>query len=385
MTGRYAHVNGSVSNHTAMAENEVTLGEYFRAAGYRSIGVGKLHLFSQKEKASFDDTMQTGGQNSDATSPDCLHEDYKNWLKKEGYWAIAEEAYAIHETDAYWDNFQANTNPIPAEAFIDSWTGDRAVETIEGQPVDEPFFLFVGLPNPHTPFGCPEPYASMYDPAELPVPDSFRQGLGNKPPIHAAFKREGRRVNYELLDEPKLRQAIAYYYGAVILVDDQVGKIMAALESRDMLDDTVIAFCADHGELLGHFGMLTKSIDEYPMLYDVGLHVFLIIRAPGGEAGSVIEDAVELIDLCPTLLACAGVDIAPEIQGRSPSKALTGGDPPERKYVFAESGAVKMIRGVRHKLVHYPGRRMGSSTICMIPRRWTTSTATRDMRKFVRA
>jgi arylsulfatase A-like enzyme len=82
MTGRYAHVNGSVSNHTAMAENEVTLGEYFRAAGYRSIGVGKLHLFSQKEKASFDDTMQTGGQNSDATSPDCLHEDYKQLAEK---------------------------------------------------------------------------------------------------------------------------------------------------------------------------------------------------------------------------------------------------------------------------------------------------------------
>ena len=105
--------------------------------------------------------------------------------------------------------------------------------------------------------------------------------------------------------------------------------------------------------------MLTKSIDEYPMLYDVGLRVLLIIRAPGGEAGSVIEDAVELIDLCPTLLACAGVDIAPEIQGRSPSKALTGGDLPERKYVFAESGAVKMIRGVRHKLVHYPGQAYG--------------------------
>ena len=57
MTGRYPHVNGAISNHTVMGESEVTLGEFFREAGYQSIGVGKLHLFDQKEKASFDDTM----------------------------------------------------------------------------------------------------------------------------------------------------------------------------------------------------------------------------------------------------------------------------------------------------------------------------------------
>jgi arylsulfatase A-like enzyme len=136
---------------------------------------------------SFDDTMLTGGQNSDATSPDCLHEDYKNWLKENGYWAAAEAAYAIHGTDAYWDNFQANTNPMPAAAFIDSWAGDRAVEYLQSQPADEPFFMFVGLPNPHTPFDCPEPYASMYDPARVPVPASFGLGLENKPPIHASL------------------------------------------------------------------------------------------------------------------------------------------------------------------------------------------------------
>ena len=89
-------------------------------------------------------------------------------LRANGYWEVAERAYAMHGTDEYWDNFQANTNPIPAEAFIDSWVGDRAVDFIRDQPEDEPFFLFVGLPNPHMPFDCPEPYASMYAPAQTP-------------------------------------------------------------------------------------------------------------------------------------------------------------------------------------------------------------------------
>ena len=80
MTGRYPHVNGAVSNHTAMAPDEVTLGEHFRNAGYRSVGVGKLHLFDQKEEASFDETAISGGQQSDAVSPECLHEDYKQFM-----------------------------------------------------------------------------------------------------------------------------------------------------------------------------------------------------------------------------------------------------------------------------------------------------------------
>lgn len=359
MTGRYPHANGAISNHTAMGENEITLGEYFQAAGYRSIGVGKLHLFEQKEKASFTDTMLSGGQHSGATSPECLHEDYKNWLKANGYWKDAERAYAIHGTDAYWDNFQANVNPIPAEAFIDTWVGDRAVDFIRSQPESEPFFMFAGLPNPHMPFDCPEPYASMYSPEEMPVPETFPLDLSNKPPMHSAFKRSGRRVNYEHLDEPRLRQAMAYYYGTVTLVDDQVGKIVAALEERGMRDHTIVVFCSDHGELLGHFGMLTKSIDEYPMLYDVGLKVPMIMGMPGIAEGHVVDDPVELIDLCPTLLDCAGIDLAPEIQGVSLRAALEGGRLSHRAYVFAESGAVKMLRDRRYKLVYYPAQPYG--------------------------
>ena len=358
MTGRYPHENGSISNHTAMASNEQTIGETFRAAGYRSIGLGKLHLFDEKEHSSFDETQLTGGQQSDATSPDVLHEDYKSWLKKNGHWPAAQAAYAIHETDEYWQAFQANTNPIPAEAFFDSWVGDRAVEAIERQTAEQPFFMFVGLPNPHTPFDCPEPYASMYDPADMPVPETFGASLKGKPPQHAAFRRGGRQVNYEQLDEPRLQQAMAYYYGAVTLVDDQVGKIVAAVQRHGLQSNTVIAFCSDHGELLGHLGMLTKSIDKYPMLYDVGLHVPLIVSKPG-EAPNLHDDLVELLDLCPTLLECANLPVAPEIQGYSLAPALTGGKPHHRDHVFSESGGVKMLRGQRWKLVHYPGQPYG--------------------------
>ena len=359
MTGRYPHVNGAISNHTAMSDNEVTLGEHFIGAGYQSIGVGKLHLFSKKEEASFSVTRQSGGQNSDAVTPDCLHEDYKTWLRDNGHWPAAEQAYAIHATDKYWDDFQANVNPIPQEAFIDTWVGDRAVDFINEQTDEAPFFMFVGLPNPHTPFDCPEPYASMYADEDMPVPDTFFQGLEDKPPIHAKFRRQGRQVNYENLTESKLRRAMALYYGAVSLVDDQVGKIVAAVAANGMSENTIVAFSSDHGELLGHFGMLTKSIDEYPMLYDVGLRVPMIISSPVGAAGHSFTNPVELIDLCPTLLGCAGTVIPPEIQGQDLSPIVHGETISVREAVYSESGAVKMLRGPRYKLVYYPGQPFG--------------------------
>ena len=358
-TGRYPHVNGAISNFTAPGEHETTLPEYFRSAGYRTIAVGKLHLYEQKEKAGFTDTMMSGGQHSGATDPECLREDYKAWLKEKGYWEETRRAYAIHGTPEYWDDFQANVNPMPQEACVDSWVGDMAVDYIRNQARDEPFFLFAGFPNPHIPFDAPEPYASMYDPKSMPIPPTFGKSLEDKPPQHLGYKRKGRRVNYENLTEEKLARCMAYYYGSISLVDDQVGKILAALEERDFMQNTVIVFVSDHGELLGHYGMLIKSIDAYPMLYDVGLKVPCIVKTPAGPAGHVVSEAVELIDLCPTVLESAGLEVPPELQGMCLAEAIAGGSAPPRDFVFAETGAVKMLRGKDYKLVHYPGQTYG--------------------------
>ncbi|MDE0218436.1 MAG: sulfatase-like hydrolase/transferase [Spirochaetaceae bacterium] len=358
LTSRYPHVNGSTSNYVAVGDHELTLPEYLRALGYHTAGTGKLHL-SDAKLAAFDELIQSEGQRSGATDPEVLHPHYKAWLKANGHWQTAVEAFAMHGRPEYLEGFRAAVNPLPEHAYFDGWVGDRTVELIRRHPAEQPLFLFMGLPNPHIPFDAPEPYASMYDPESLPLPPTFGTGLANKPPQHLGYKRHGRKEDFEDLDEAALRRVTALYYGSISLVDAQVGKVMAALAERGMLEDTVVAFLSDHGELLGHFGMLIKSIDEYPMLYDVGLHVPLIIRPPGGEAGRVVDEPVELVDLAPTLLSCAGLEVPPEMQGTSQRSALFGGEPARREYVFAESGPVKMVRGERYKLVHYPGQPYG--------------------------
>ncbi len=199
----------------------------------------------------------------------------------------------------------------------------------------------------------------MYSPADMPVAPTFTDSLEGKPPIQTGFKRGGRQVNYETLTEDKLRRAMTLYYGAVTLVDDQVGKILEAVESKGINDRTVIAFCSGHGELLGHFGMLTKSIDEFPMLYDVDLRVPMIVRKPGGARGGVCANPVELIDLCPTLLAATGCAVPPEVQGQDLSPLVRGEKTALRDSVYSESGAVKMLRSSRYKLVYYPEQPYG--------------------------
>lgn len=362
-TGRYPHNNGSLSNHTAMSSCEYTIAEHFKDSGYTTYCAGKLHLYDEKEKAGYQYKMMCGGQQSDAVTPEVLREDYKTWLKENGYWEKAKEAYAIHGTEDYWANFRSNTNPIPSEAYFDSWVGDRALEFINrhksGVNKNKPFFMFIGFPNPHIPFDAPEPYASMYDPKSISIPETFTISLKNKPPQQELYKREGRRENFNNLSEDVLRRVIAYYYGSITLVDDQVGKVVEALKNNNMEEDTIVVFISDHGELLGHYGMLIKSVDKYPMLYDVGIHVPLIIRIPEGRRNNSINEMIELIDIYPTLAESCELEDNPWCQGYSQKESLLGGKVKKRDFVFFETGTVKGIRGEQYKLVYYPHQEYG--------------------------
>ena len=361
LTGRYPHANGAISNHCAMHEHEVTLPEFLRSAGWDTCATGKVHLFEQKTNASFTEQMLTEGQNSAATDPEVLYPHYKKWIKDNGYWDHFLRSYSHHATQEYLESYQCTVNCIPAEAYFDVWAADQAVTYIENRSSEAPFFLFVGFPNPHNPFEPPEPYASLYNPSEMPLPESFHSDLSEKPPHQAKYKVEGRTSNYEYLDKDRLQRVIAYYYASITMIDDQVGKIMNSLTLRGLLEDTLILFVSDHGELLGHHGMLQKPKDEYPMLYDVSLRVPLIIRSPSPQAsrGHIVQDPIELIDIFSTIVEELGIDPPSELQGRDLNSDLRGETSPKRFSIFAEIGAVKMLREQRWKLIHYPGQDYG--------------------------
>jgi arylsulfatase A-like enzyme len=218
---------------------------------------------------------------------------------------------------------------LPVDQSID-WIGRRAGG-------ERPFFLWLHLFDPHTPHTPPQPFALGFRPAG---PEGLAPARTWIP-----FRQPGARA----FVEPVLGGNRDLYDGEVAYLDRQVGRLMGFLASRGLLENTVVALVADHGESLGEHGILFRHLG----LHDVTTHVPLLIRWPGREReGRRIEGLVQTIDLFPTLLAAAGLPVPP--QDGTDLRELTG-DPGEhregRRAVFAEhshrTGA--MVRTRTHK------------------------------------
>ena len=173
---------------------------------------------------------------------------------------------------------------MPLVDYYDTYVGQQAKQYLADYDREEPWFCWVSFAGPHSPWDAPEPYASMYDPDVMPKP-ATHDGDGPEPYRQA-------RWNLETGDIAPMR---ANYAGNVTLIDDQIGEILAVIESRGELADTVIAFTSDHGEMNGDHGLSGKS-----NFYDGAIRVPLIIRAPGRtRAGCVNPALVEMLRSWP--------------------------------------------------------------------------------------
>ena len=146
----------------------------------------------------------------------------------------------------------------------------------------------------------------------------------------------------------------------IALIDDQVGRMLDALEESGQAQDTLVIFTSDHGETLGDHGLIRKGCRFYEGL----VRVPLILRWPGRiESGSVTDELVELTDLAPTLLAAAGQPVPPWMQGRSLPDGGAGRKAVRSEYFDAIDGPdgsyATMYRTRTHKLVVYHGHGLG--------------------------
>ena len=201
----------------------------------------------------------------------------------------------------------------------------------------------------------------MYEGHELPQP-IWREGeLAEKPPQHAAHQEFHATTGHESvidmrqIDEAGIAHMRRHYYAKITTVDEQVGRVIAALEDRGWYENSLIIFCSDHGEMLGDHHMAYKWL-----MYDPIVHIPLIIRHPGATTHSrTTEDLVSLMDIGPTILAAAGVPIPTYLEGRSLLPYLQDEPIQPREYVFAEDNYQIMLRSQTEKLVYYIGQESG--------------------------
>jgi len=174
---------------------------------------------------------------------------------------------------------------------------------------DKPFFLWANFWGPHTPCFVPEPYYSMYDPAEVPMDPSFNETWERKPTVHDLYERiwglrDGGWAGW--------REIIARYWGYCTMIDDLVGNMLEALKNLGLDDNTIVVFTTDHGDQMGAHRMIEKG----PFAYEESWRLPLVAAHPDCEnPGTACDEFVYLHDLYATFLDAAGLP-APETPDR---------------------------------------------------------------------
>ena len=301
-TGRYATDTGCYRNGIPLPRDAKTLAHYFSAAGYDTAYIGKWHL-ADREPVGLDGR---GG--------------YRYWLAANAL-EFTSDAYHTEVFDE-----QGHAVRLPGYR-VDALT-DAAIRYIDSKRSDgEPFFLFLSFLEPHhqnhrDDYPAPEGYAKRYAGRYIP-PDLAALG-GNA------------------------HQQLAGYYGMVKRLDEALGRLLDALKSLEMAQDTIVLFASDHG---CHFK--TRN-DEYKRsCHDSSIRVPAAAVGPGFDGGGRVDRLVSLIDLPPTLLDAAGIAVPPVMQGRSAMPLLRGGEVDWPQEVFIQISESQVGRSVRTRRWKY--------------------------------
>ncbi|TWD84698.1 arylsulfatase A-like enzyme [Kribbella amoyensis] len=359
MTSRYPHAHGLWANGVHLPDDERFFTKALADAGYDCGLVGKLHLSACKDgrlEPRHDDGFRVFRWAHDPYRGSSENQ-YHRWLQ------VAHPdlyAKALEEGGGGFDN-------LPTEAHYSRWIGNETIDYLRSsRDTSKPFCFIANFFDPHHGFGAPKEYLDRYDPDKLSRPVTRDGELDTKPPILTEASKEsygGHARGYTTYSEDELQETKAAYYAMVSLVDDEVGRILDALEDEGLADNTIVVFTSDHGEMLGDHQLMLKG----PMMYDCAVRVPLIVRWPGQlPAGERRSELVQWIDLGPTLLEATGELPLPRGQGMSMLPLARGDeDAPTRGWALCEyrnSGHpydpavhTTMLRTGQWKLIAYHG------------------------------
>ncbi|HAA76934.1 TPA: sulfatase [Candidatus Latescibacteria bacterium] len=274
LTGQYPLTNGVFLNDVRLSTDIPTLGNCLKAGGYRTGYVGKWHLDGNKRAGYIPPGPRRQGWDEWAVL-NCTH----SYLKSR---------YYLNDDDQIrqWDGYDAITQTDAAVDFINKADDDS-----------RPFALVLSWGPPHNPYrDIPDAYLDQYPVDEAEV-----------------------RPNCETPNKEEL----SGYYAHVTALDEQLGRIQDLLEQKDLMENTVFIYTSDHGDMVGSQGEQRK---QKP--WDESIRVPFVIQCPGlkGE-GSTLQKPINMVDLMPTLLSFAGIDIPDGVEGRDLSRLFTGGEP----------------------------------------------------------
>ena len=339
LTGRHCSDIGVWTNGCMLPSQVPTFAHALGATGYETILGGRMHFVGPDQRHGFErriigDVLSPfpGGPAPDLGSiPMSTTGQSKVAVEISGPGRTAYQAYDVAVTDAC----------------------SRYLSTRDSAS-DRPFCLVAGYVLPHCPFICPQDlYDEYLDQVDIPeVPAGFAESL------HPALKLWRQKRGVDEIDRAAVRRARAAYYGLVTFMDEQIGRLLQALETSAWADDTVVIYTSDHGEMAGELGMWWKS-----SFYEGSASVPMIWSWPGEfTEGSRVQAVTSLLDIAPTLTHLAGAEDLPGLRGASLCEFLEGGTPAKwpgtafaESYNGGDEPAARMVRRGNWKLNHFFG------------------------------
>ena len=330
ITGVSARHHGYWHNaHKPIADYGLaTVPRLLTQVGYQTFAVGKMHFMPEREHHGFAHMFLM------EELPELRENDaYLQYLERVGYGQV----HCQHGVRPLFYH-TPQVSRVPEEHHGSAWVAYKTIELIR-QERDRPFFIFASWVGPHPPYYMPKEYLELYQDADIPTPILAPEGMERQTP-----------PTPEDASPERLQRIREAYYGATTLIDKHIGRILDTLEETGQLNNTLIIFTSDHGEMLGDRGAYQKHIP-----YEGSAHIPFILCGPGFASGKC-DTPVTTWDVPATILKAADIEVLENhpLVGESLEKVIEGAS--ERIVVFHHSqGQYRYVAAVghAHKFIHW--------------------------------
>lgn len=357
-TGKMPSHCGVMEHDADLPLDEVTYYQLLRRAGYRVGVAGKTDLHKKVRflgrkplpviyHLGFTESRETEGKMNSAwfdQDPDGTIRPwgpYQQFLEKVDPGAIVKLCADYRDRLRNKPTYYAAPSVLPANEFLDAYIGREACDFLSTIDDDAPWHYFVSFAGPHNPWDPPkEEIDKLGDKTYPPTPTDSMAGKPNWVKKRAKVSSHG--MTAKALNNTKL-----HYDGAIQVIDHWIGQMLDILEQRGLIDNTVILFAADHGEMMGEHGLFAKTT-----MYEGALRIPMVAHLPGMESASTSSAPAMLMDLAPTILDLAGVTYDRSLMdARSLLPILEGKETKLRDAQISELRNTMMVFDGRYKWI----------------------------------
>jgi N-acetylglucosamine-6-sulfatase len=327
-TGLYAHQHRVVDNNHPIPPGLVYYPEYLQRAGYETAFIGKWHM----------------GMETDAPQPG-----FDRWVSFKGQGNYLPSA----------DGLNVDGHKVPQRGYITDELTNYALDWIGGRDGKRPWMMHLAHKAVHSEFIPAERHRGRYANEIFRYPDNMKPGVDGRPMWVENQRNSWHGVDYPYHGRLDIGDYYKRYMETLLAVDEGLARIMALLEQRGELDDTLILYMGDNGFMFGEHGLIDKRA-----AYEESMRVPMLMRCPSLFKPGKVDQVVANIDIAPTMLAAAGLD-APEGMAGVDMLPLMRGDPVSWRKVllyeyywernFPQTPTVHALREDRYKYIHFHG------------------------------